>query len=165
MNAAPHLRVVDAETGEIPDDCPSCKILREQLAGAERDLRAWRSRYAKAVRDKEAEARSHDLWKDAEKLFSYWRRRTGRTRPQFTADRFWLVLPFLLKDGADQCRRAIYGRAYDHYEARRKNGSIIRYYEWERIFGSRGEFEESVNRCPSDADTLDDDAREQEEKI
>ena len=171
---------IDEETGEVT--CVACleaesenKALahaldaaESKLKGAERDLNGWRVRFEELRRDKEAEAREHELWNSALDLFDLWRRAAaqaeGKAKPKrskFSADRFFLVLPFLKKYDLEMCQRAIIGRCFDHYGAdgkvRRKNGSPIHYCEFERIFGAMGQgktastnFEESCNRAPAD---------------
>lgn len=149
MSAVPHLRVV-TEDGEVLDECPGCKHREDVVAGLERDIRGWAARYQELKRDKDREARESDLWDDAERLFKLWRRATGRKRCRFSTDRFYLVEPFLRRDGFERCAQAVIGRAFEHYTVQRKNGTTKRFHEWERIFDSRGEFEESANRIPKD---------------
>ena len=148
---ARHLAVVDTETGEVKDSCPGCATLRDQLAGAERDVRAWRARYANLERDTEAEAREHALWDDAKALFGYWKGKTGHSRSRWTADRFWVVEPLLREYGDAMCRKAIDGAAFDPYTTTRRNGSVKRHDDWDLIFRNASKLEEFCNRAPREA--------------
>lgn len=169
-------RGVNEQTGEV--ECASCVEAESELKaalhtldqteiklkGAERDLNSWRVRFEELRRDKEAEAREHELWDAALDLFDLWRKATARaagrkkpSRAKFSGDRFYLVLPFIKRYSVEDCQRAIIGRAFDHFTDERKNGSTIHYFEWERIFGSMGQgktadanFTESANRAPKD---------------
>jgi hypothetical protein len=175
-------QVVDTESGSILEgDAAKIRELEievevgaAKLKGAERDINAWRVRYEDLRRDKEAEAREHELWDPAMDLFALWKlaatghsvedgppwRKSGKARKKsskFSADRFFMVLPLLKRYGEAMCQRAVIGRCWDHYSDQRANGSTIHYCEWERIFGSKGQgatvssnFEESANKAPPD---------------
>lgn len=152
MEAVPHLRLVNTETGEVVEgeQCPECQHKDDVIAGLERDIRGWAARYRELRRDLEQEARQSDLWPLGERLFVIWQRLTGRRRAKFSYDRFRLVEPFLRKDGFELCAMAIVGRVFDHHTVTRRNGTTKHFYEWERIFKNRGEFEDSANRRPAD---------------
>lgn len=164
-----HLRVVAIdEAGVAHDGCPHCEAkdeyirqLEDERTGAERDLNAWRARYAELKRDKEAEARKDPLWPDALRLFRFYCRLSAKdpSKPRrltWNHERFDEVRPFLKKHGLAMCERAIVGRVFDHHIGQRKNGSPIHYHEWSRIFGNMGKgsaaenFEESARRAPTD---------------
>jgi hypothetical protein len=153
-----NLELVEAES-EIRALEVSLQAANDKLKGAERDINTWRVRYEELRRDKEAEAREHELWDPACDLFSLWKRGTERIekkkrRIKFSADRFFMVLPFLKKYGEEDCQQAIIGRLYQHFTNERTNGSTKHYFEWERIFGALGQgtasenFEESRDRAP-----------------
>lgn len=101
-------------------------------------------------RDKEREAKRSEYWPQAVEAFTYWKQTTGHPRSQFTADRFFLLEPFLKKDGLDLVILAIDGAAYDPHVASRpnRNGKIETYDALETIFKSRASFERHVNRAP-----------------
>jgi hypothetical protein len=147
-----HLRVVDLETGEAFEDCPNCAELQVQLDGATSEIRGWRAKFGKLRADKDAEARADDRWDEVAGLFELWRIAAGPAgipkRSKFAPDRFRLALPYVKQDGHERCCQAIIGRCYDHFSSKRANGSLKRFCEWERIFGNRGDFEESANRVP-----------------
>jgi hypothetical protein len=177
-DAARHLRPVEDEVDPLlvhPDSGERLGVLsdhvqhlHDQIAGLETDVRAWRTRHANLKRDKGKEARDHQLWPEAIKLFDLWRRKCNHTRSAFTTDRFFLVLPFLgptptsllaaaerlgLKENPNPygpiiCERAILGAAFDPYSSKRRNGSTKRHDDWELIFRGAGKVEEFANRAP-----------------
>lgn len=140
--------VVDLATGEVVEGCRTCAEYLDQIAGLERDLRAWRARYADAVRDREREAREHPVYPHMEAIFAYWRNATGHTRSKYTAERFWLALPFLEKYGFERVLAAIDGAGFDPYITTRKNGTKKHHNGWELIFRSEDKFEEFERRVP-----------------
>lgn len=153
------LRLVDAD-GVVQEETHADLLTRlneeigrleDQLAGAEREVRAWRARYADAMRDKEQEARKHPLWPKAEDLFGEWQRLTGHTRSKWTPDRFEKVRPYLKSDGYDLCLLAIHGAAFDPYTKARANGSMKRFDDWALIWRDRDKFEEFCSRAPVEA--------------
>lgn len=143
------LRLVDPDTGEITEQaCPQCEYLQRQLDGAEKEIRAWRTRYANLVADKDREARQHELWPKAMGLFNYWRTLCGHPMAKFTPDRFRMLAPFLQRYGSELCHRAIEGAAYDPMTRVQKNGATKRYDDLELIFRDSGKFESFCNRAP-----------------
>jgi hypothetical protein len=138
---APQLRIV-TEHGEVVEEpCPNC-------AGAEKEVRAWRMRYANLKREVDNELEGHELFPEAKRLFDFWRERCKHPRSKFTAERFEQCLPHLRDLGADLCKRAIEGIAYDPYITRRKNGSVERHDAWSLLFRNREKVEEFANRAP-----------------
>lgn len=151
-------------TGEVPDDAPQTLAealdviaeMRDQLDGAEKDVRAWRTRYAILKRDKDREAKNSEWWPIAKRVFDYWRDRCRHPRCAFTIERFRLIEPFLtdsqygetLPEREALCRRAIDGAAYDPFITKRKNGTSKRHDGIELIFRSPEKFEEFCNRAP-----------------
>ncbi len=150
------LSLVDPDTGEITDECPGCRRLAGELEVAEgdrdrydRDARTWATRYRNLARDKEAEARGHDLWNDLERLFAYWAKVCRHEKSQFDADRFHEALPHYKRHGEAMCRRAIDGAAYDAFTTKRKNGSDKRHDGWRLIFRDSEKFEEFCCKAPT----------------
>lgn len=154
MTARPHLHVVDRDTGEVHPGCPSCDALKDQLAGANKDIAAWRSRYALLKREKDAKAREHEHWPVIEGLFDEWKVECRHPRSKFTPDDFWLCLPFFQEHGRHMCRLAILGAAFDCFKTRRANGSTKRHDDWTLIFRDRSKYEDMVNRAPRNASTV-----------
>lgn len=144
----PHLHLIDVESGEVLDECPNCVELRKQLAGTEKDIRAWRTRYANLKADRDQSAREDPMWPEAIAVFRYWQERCGHPQSKWSTERFELILPYLRDYGPTLCKRAIDGAAFDPYITRRKNGSTKRHDGLELIFRSRDKFEESCNRAP-----------------
>ena len=147
-----HLHVVDTTTGEIKDDCESCRLLRAQLDGAEKDLRAWRSRYAELKRQVDENLEEDPLWNDALLVFKHWKAACNHPRSIFTADRFGLIRPLIDKYGIAACLRAVDGAAYDPMTKQRRNGSVKRFDDWELIFRNAGKLEDFANRAPIKTD-------------
>jgi hypothetical protein len=150
---ARHLHVIDRDTGETFDECPTCATKEIELKGLQRDIRAWIKRYDELKRDKEQEAREDALWPQAVRVFQAWQQATGHTRSTFNADRFFLIQPFLKNTkeyGAEICLRAVAGISFDAYRVKRKNGSWRVFDEWERCFKDAREVEERANAAPKD---------------
>jgi hypothetical protein len=159
VSARAHLRpvgdalplvVLNTETGEQTPLSDYVQALEDQISGLQRDIRGWTTRYEELKRDKRRAAKQHPLYADAETAFKHWRAACNHPNSQFTADRFWLIEPFLEnpKYGLGICMRAVEGAAYDCWEVKRKNGSTKRFDEWERIFKNTGSVEEYANRAP-----------------
>lgn len=144
----PALRLVD-ENGELREGgCPECAALRDQLAGAEGEIRSLRARLAQAKRDREAKAHGHRHWPRVLELFGYWKEKCSHPNSRFSVDRFEVAEPIYREYGYDLCKRAIDGAAFDPFTSTRKNGSIKRHDDWDLVFRSRGKFEEFCNRAP-----------------
>lgn len=152
MSAQPNLRLVDASTGEIRE-CEGCRHLADQVAGLERDIRGWRSRYAELKRDRDGEAREHPLWTKGRELYALWRDVCNHPRSKWTPDKFWLIEPHLSDEdfGEAFCRRAILGAGFDPFISKRRNGSTKRHDDWDLIFRNRPKAEEFANRAPREA--------------
>jgi hypothetical protein len=150
MREAAHLRVVDTSTGDVLDEHPEVLRLNDEIRGLQRALASESRRYEELKRDKDAEARAHQLWPKAMDIFGAWQKATNHPRSEWTADRFWTIEPFLRnrKYGLEVCLRGVAGIAFDHYSTPRKNGSIRRFDEWERVFKSAGDLEERANAAP-----------------
>jgi hypothetical protein len=156
-----HLRVVEHDdNGEvIHSACPDCRKHIDAMAGLERDIRGWAIRYAELKRDKNLEAEEHPCWEAAKWVFGYWKRTCNHPRARWSHDRFWLVVPFLehekwgktLKARIALCLLAIAGAKHDAWTVTRKNGSVKRFDEFDRIFATTGSFEEFCKRAPDDA--------------
>lgn len=144
----PHLHVVNTDTGEVHEGCPSCDALKDQLAGANKDIAAWRARYAMLKREKDAQARDHEHWPAIQALFDEWRVECNHPRSKFTPDDFWLCLPFFEEHGAHLCRLAVLGAKFDAFKTRRRNGSVKRHDDWTLVFKNRQKFEDFCNRAP-----------------
>ena len=99
--------VVDPETGQAVGTYGDLmRQMNDQLAGAERDVRTWRARYADLKRDKEAEAEESPVWPAAIAVFDYWRERTGHRGAEWNLDRFELIRPHLERSNTGRGRRA-----------------------------------------------------------
>ncbi len=120
-----------------------CAVLHDQLAGAEREIRGWRTRYANLARDKEAEAREDPQWPTALRLFKYHNRVFGHERCRWTAPRFFLVQGLLAEpDGLERALRAISGHRRDAWSTQK--GRTL----WEHVFESQKTLEAAILKAP-----------------
>jgi hypothetical protein len=152
-----HIQIIDTRTGEVLEKHPEVQMLEDQVAGLQRDVRGWASRYALLKRDKDLAARNHELYPDTELAFNEWKLKCNHKNSPFTADRFWVALPFMEnpKYGLKMVLRAIEGMAYDAYSVERRNGSPKVFNEWWRLFQVKAsggpnadQFEEWVCKAP-----------------
>ena len=117
--------------------------LHRQLAGAEKEIRAWRTRYANLERDVEQESREDPLWPIALRTFKYWQRVAKHPRAEWTAQRFRMVKRLLSQpDGLERALRAISGAIADDW--RREHGLTL----WEDVFESQKNLERCIAKCP-----------------
>jgi hypothetical protein len=148
---APTLIVVNPETGQQMGTLDEhLQELKDLLAGAETDVRAWRTRHANLKRDKEAEAREDPLWPEVVALFKLWQRACNHPKSTFGPERFEEAKPFLERHGAELCQRAICGLAFDPFKTRRKNGTVKAHDGWHLAFGKVERFEECACKAPAD---------------
>lgn len=143
--------VVDSKTGEgLERSDYRLSEYEAQVKGLQRDVRAWTMRFDELKRDRAKAAKHHPLFDEVEIAFRHWKQACNHKRSPYTADRFWLALPYLEnpKYGLKLMLRAIEGAAFDAFEVTRKNGSKKRFDEWERIFKDAGTFEEFCNKAP-----------------
>jgi hypothetical protein len=160
MRDVRHLAAVPDANGEIPKTLAELKaeLARKdaEIRGLTRDLRGWMVRYRQLEEDKNAEAREHPLFPLGKHLFDGWRRCCNHPKAKWTEDRFWLLEPFIalprygdtLEARVILCCRAIKGAQHDAWSTTRKNGTVRRFDEWDRVYGSAGQFEEFVNKAP-----------------
>jgi hypothetical protein len=165
----PSLVLIDSENGEIKAPCQRCpeldkevrylteenQRLEDAINGLQRDIRGWTHRFNELKRDKVQGAKHHEHYSEVEIAFREWQRLCNHPRSPYTADRFWIALPFYEnpKYGLKLMIRAVKGAAYDAFEVERKNGSKKRFDEWERIFKDAGSFEDFCNRAPREGAT------------
>jgi len=157
------LLVLDPASGDTMPLSQYTQPLEDQVAGLQRDVRGWTSRYAELKREKEAEAEESPTWPAAVRVFDHWRRACRHPRSQFTLDRFEMVRPFLekygdkrkpeperLEDAEALCMLAVDGIALDHYESPLKNGKTMHHTGWHLIFGEADLFEKRCNSAPAE---------------
>lgn len=153
----PSLVLIDSEDGTIKAPCQRCPELEREIQGLEdvitglqRDIRGWSARHEELKRDKAQAAKHHEHYSEIEIVFKEWKRLCRHPRSPFTADRFWLALPYFEnpKYGMKMMIRAVEGAAYDPFEPTRKNGTKKRLDEWSRIFKDADTFEDFCNRAP-----------------
>ena len=152
----PHrdLRLVNPDTGEIAPDAPQtlgealARIdeLTDEISGLETEKRSWRTRYQNLKRDKDAEAREHELWPKAVALFIEWQVATGHMRSKWSSDRFFLCMPYLRDDGFALCRAVVWGVAAHPNTKRVTAGYVEVYDDFELAFRNRATFERYARR-------------------
>lgn len=128
--------------------------MQDEIDGLQRELRAWRARYAGLSRDKDAEARKDPLYESAERLFNEWKRLCRKPRSDWTPDRFRMVHPFLKRKGFDICLLAIQGAGFDAFSKVQANGRTKYFNDWKLIWRDEDTFENFCNRAsPEDLAT------------
>jgi len=160
------LIVVDPETGvRVGLLAEQQQPLEDQIAGLQRDVRGWTTRFADLKRDKDAEAKESPVWPAALRVFDYWRQKCKHPRSEFSLDRFELIRPHLerlsaakkgrpesaeerLEQAEAICKLAVDGIAHDPYVTTRKNGTKKRHDGWHLIFETADRFEERCNAAP-----------------
>jgi hypothetical protein len=146
MNSpARHLKAVADENGEL-----DLQKLLDRVIIAERDAKTWAFRCRELERDDQARAEASKHWPQALELFEVWKTSCRHPNSDFSADRFWLIEPFLRRKayGFEKCLMAIRGAAFDPWTSKRKNGSLYRHDGWDKIFGSADRFEDFCCRAP-----------------
>ncbi len=117
--------------------------LHRQLAGAETENRAWRTRYANLKADRQAEAEEDPNWPLALRLFKYHNRVFGHERCRWSAARFRMVESLLREpDGLERGLRAIAGHRRDAWSIQRKRTLF------DHVFESQKALEGALLRCP-----------------
>ena len=135
----------------------------DKIKGLQGTITSQASRITKLKRNKEKEACASNTWPIAERLYRIWWVGTGkRARKKLSYDRFEKIEPFLRdarpdelgydegppRNATEECAAAIVGRITDHFKQKRPNGSVKHYWEWDRIFKSSDEMEDSRDRRP-----------------
>jgi hypothetical protein len=154
MEQGRHLRVVDTTTGDVLPECPGCVERQQTLDELTRKYHGALAQIGSLRADKEAEAKKHPRWPEAIAVFRYWQEHTGHKKSEWGPKRFELVLPFLEKHGAEECRRAIRGAAFDPFTTKRKNGRENVHNGFDLIFRSPEKFDDFRERAPDLPDTI-----------
>jgi hypothetical protein len=158
VNARPALHVVNTETGEVHEHCPGCAIKDDEIEGLQGTIRSQAAKITALKRDRERDAREHQLWPTALEIVKVWRVVCNHGRASFGAAEFELIRPILqdkqyghdLPDRKAMCLRAVAGAAFDAFRTQRRNGSWKRHDDLDLIFRSRSKFQEFCNRAPAD---------------
>lgn len=157
-HAAPHLHLVNTETGEVHEKCPGCQVKDDEIEGLQGTIRSQAAKITALKRDREREAREHQLWPVAVEVVRVWRVMCRHGRASFGAAEFELIRPILqekrygkdLEERKLMCLRAIAGAAFDPFISQRRNGSRKRHDDLDLIFRSRSKFQEFCNKAPAD---------------
>lgn len=137
----------DSSTGEL---CPNCELVARDRERAELRVRMLDRKIDELKADKDRAALNNPHHEQARQLFWHWQQVTNHRNSPWTTDRFWQIEPFLRqkKYGADLCRRAIDGAAYESWVTERRNGSLEVHSAWEKIFEKAGSVEKYSCRAP-----------------
>lgn len=157
----PLLRLVNPDDGTyvevVGNPIEQLDRLKRELAenederdGLVETVRSQAAKIRNLRRDRERSAGASANWPAALEAFEYWRVVTGHPRSKFTVERFYLLEPFLERDGLDLVKLAIDGAGHEPYRADKpnRNGTVEVYDSLETIFKSRASFERHVNRAP-----------------
>lgn len=129
------LRLVD-ENGEI-NECESCRMLADQIAGLQKALGDQARLISNLKRNRELEARAHELWPLYRKLGKLYNAESKR-KCKFGRARFENALPHLVQYDERQLvcgilgivhhPEVVKGRTFDSWETLWRNeGSIEKY--------------------------------------
>lgn len=159
-----HLRVVDANTGEVFENgCPECGRLKELLEITHSKLDGAWAENAKLKKDHEQEQLAHPDRERIEALHAFWQAECGHPKADldFGRDsRFEAYLRGLRLarkvakkleldlDAEALCRRAIQGMAYDPFKRQARNGTIEKFDDPTTIFKNAANMGKFVNRAP-----------------
>jgi hypothetical protein len=91
MSAAPHLRLINTETGELhaeTTDCPGCADARAEAETWEQDVLKLKRQIKRMLADKEIERKEYAARVVVLDVFDEWREKTGHKNSKLTADRF-----------------------------------------------------------------------------
>lgn len=143
--------MVDAN-GEVRGECPSCSDKDLQIGRLLSDISSLKRQITMLESDPDRDAREHELYSEGARWHAIWREKCRHPNCEYGPEEFWLILPFLKhKTKRKFIAVAIEGAAFDPYFYRRKNGTVKRCDEWERIFKKGGGyFREFVAKAPKE---------------
>ena len=147
---------VDQETGELVAVTREAltgelAFLRDVVKGHEHTIRSWEHKYHELMRDKDAEARAHELWPAVVELFKYWQELTGHTRTGWTPERFWCAAAYVKGWGVGNIAAAIAGIAHEPF-AKEQPGCAVKvskYDDWETVFKNNGAVRRYIGKRPA----------------
>ncbi len=117
--------------------------LHRQLAGAEAEVRSWRTKYALLKEELDIEAEEDPNWPLAMRIFIYHGRIFHHERAEWTPKRFRMLSKRLKqKDGLELCLKAIAGLRTDAWRLSKHLTTF------EDVFGSEKNFDTMLARCP-----------------
>lgn len=94
MTAAPHLRLVDTETGEVQDHgtCPSCAESHAEAETWEKEVLKLKRQVKRLMEDRDAKDRNDKNYPAAAELFEEWQRECNHPNAKFDPARVRLAL-------------------------------------------------------------------------
>ena len=119
--------------------------LHRQLAGAESEVRSWRTKYGKLKERKQEEAEQDPLWPLCTRIFKYHARVFHHEQADWTGERFFMLKRRIKNEqGAERALRAISGLLSDAWRVEHKQTTF------EHVFESPKAFEAALAKCPKD---------------
>jgi hypothetical protein len=156
MSAAPHLRLIDTETGEVQDhtSCPRCAEAIAEAEAWERKLLAADREIQRMKADKDAERLKDPKRAEIEGLFDYWREKCRHPNAKLDGARHDLIKKALKRYTVDQLRMAIAGASVDAYrdpqgKLHDRLGLILRDSEHVEDFANRYVLWKRTHVCPT----------------
>jgi hypothetical protein len=149
MSAAPHLRLIDSETGEIhdaPSPCPHCAEAREEAEIWEREVLKLKRDIKRLTDDKDARLRADKHYPVALDLIDEWKRECGH--PNASAEdpkRVQLALS-VVKRYKDQREKLSLVIQHGKHLAFVDPDTGFRFDEFGRLFGSSDEIEARASK-------------------
>lgn len=101
MSAAPHLRLINTETGELhaeTTDCPGCADARAEAETWEQEVLKLKRHIKRMDADKERERKDHARRNEILDIIDEWRDKTGHKGSKPSGDRFDAVRRMLETD-------------------------------------------------------------------
>jgi hypothetical protein len=153
----PVLHLVDPATGEVHNECPACAETQATLKELTRKYHGALAQIGRMRADKEAEARQHELWPLAVNLFRLWQQEGDHPRARFTPERFWLLEPYLRREGYEDCVCAVRGCLASDFHTKRGRYATrdgTRHDALELIFRDQAHFERFRDMAPDKPPTI-----------
>ena len=125
--------------------------MKGQYEELDRKWQAALRQISRLRNDRQREAKTHPRLREINEVIDLWKELCNHRNAETSPDRVLMVAPFLEKHGLEMCKRAVRGRAFDHYVTTRKNGTKKRHDGLDLIFRDADHFEESANRAPKES--------------
>lgn len=151
MSTAPHLHLVDPETGEIVDltRCPHCEQAEALTEEITRKYKGALLQIRKLTADREGELLASPERPQVDALHALWKAACNRRRDLHMADRERMNRA-VRSLGFRRCCEAIAGAAYDpNFSPPRRNGKRERFDDAELIFRETAKVHQFAERVPN----------------
>lgn len=150
------LLVLNPASGETKPLIEYTQGIKDTLTTLTNKYQAACAEITRLKRDKEAEARAHEFWDQAQALHDWYAIATGHPGRKFGAEEFYQALP-RLKDrtvGLIGFLQAIAGIAFDPKKSStpQRNGRFTIYDSWEHVTRNSANLQSYRDRAPGDPD-------------